>query len=622
MDVYTIDLETYYAKDYSLTKLTTEQYVNDPRFEVIGLAIKKNNGATQWYSGDDVDEFLNQFDFSGALIICHNTMFDGSILGWRYGVKPKLWADTMSMARFAHGVHESASLAALAKKYELGVKGTEVINALGKRRQDFTPEDLARYGEYCVNDVDLTYELFKALVPLVPKQEIKLIDMTLRMFIEPVLEIDRGVLHHRYKEVIEEKKAMLDSLKGDLNVSTTEEVREILASNPKFAELLESRGVEVPMKQSPTNPEKMIPALGKKDEGFIALQENEDDFVQLLCGIRLNTKSTMEQGRIENFMQIAVRNAEKLPIPLNYCGAHTGRWSGKEKINLQNLPSRDPKKKALKNSITAPPGHVVINCDSSQIEARVVAWLAGQNDLLEAFRNKQDVYRLMGSRIYNKKPEDITKEERFLAKTVVLGCGFGTGWKKLQSELNASGVKLSDDECKKIIHIYRESNYKIVELWEEANVALRDMLFGRSSPVGERFDFCQEFMIPHFDGSGIILPNGYKIRYPELHAREVGGKPKFFYKSRKGIEGIWFGTLVENAVQGLARCIVAEQMLLISKRYRPVLTVHDAAVIVAPAEEKDEAVAFIEKCMSFVPDWADGLPIACESGVDFSYGGT
>ena len=622
MDIYTIDLETYYAKDFSLSRITTEQYVNDPRFEVIGLAIKKNQGTTQWYSGDDVAGFLAGFDFSGALIVCHNTMFDGSILGWKYGVNPKLWADTMSMARFVHGVHDSASLAALSKRYELGVKGTEVINALGKRRQDFTPEDLDRYAGYCINDVDLTYELFKELVPHVPRMELKLIDMTLRMFINPVLEIDRGVLVRRFKEVIDEKKAMLDSLKGDLNVGTTEEVREILASNPKFSELLESRGVKVPMKPSPTNPEKMIPALGKKDEGFIALQESEDDFVQLLCGIRLNTKSTMEQGRIENFMQIGLRNEDKLPIPLNYCGAHTGRWSGKEKINLQNLPSRDPKKKALKNSITAPPGHVVINCDSSQIEARVVAWWAGQDDLLEAFENKQDVYRLMGSRIYNKKPEDITKEERFLAKTVVLGCGFGTGWKKLQAELNASGVKLPDEECKKIISIYRESNHRIVDLWGQANEALKNMLFGRSSAVGKRYDDCQEFMIPRFDGSGIVLPNGYKIHYPELHAKEIEGKPKFFYKSRKGIEGIWFGTLVENAVQGLARCVVAEQMLLISKRYRPVLTVHDAAVIVAPEEEKDEAVAFIEKCMSFVPEWAEGLPVACESGVDFSYGGT
>ena len=615
MDIYTIDLETYYAKDFSLTKLTTEQYVNDERFEVIGLAIKKNSYSTQWYSGDDVAGFLAGFDFSNALVVCHNTMFDGSILGWKYGVNPKMWADTMSMARFVHGVHDSASLAALAKRYELGVKGTEVVNALGKRRQDFTPEDLDRYAGYCINDVDLTYEWFKELVPHVPRSELKLIDMTLRMFINPVLEIDRGILVRRFKEVIDEKKAMLDSLKGELNVETTEEVREILASNPKFKELLESRGVKVPMKPSPSNPEKMIPALGKKDEGFIALQESEDDFVQLLCGIRLNTKSTMEQGRIENFMQIGLRNKDKLPIPLNYCGAHTGRWSGKEKINLQNLPSRDPKKKALKNSITAPPGHVVINCDSSQIEARVVAWMAGQNGLLEAFRNKQDVYRRMGSVIYYKPQAHITKEERFLAKTVVLGCGFGTGWKKLQSELNASGVKLPDDECKRIIRVYRESNYEIVNLWGQADWALREMLFGRPVKVGLT-------KAAIFDGSGIVLPNGYKIHYPELHAKEVEGKPKFFYKSRKGIEGIWFGTLVENAVQGLARCVVGEQMLLISKRYRPVLTVHDAAVIVAPEEEKDEAVAFIEQCMSFVPEWAEGLPIACESGVDFSYGGT
>jgi len=615
VDIYTIDLETYYDKDYSLSKLTTEEYINDPRFELIGLSIKKNECTAEWYSGEDVAGFLKGFDFSGSMIVCHNTMFDGAILDWKYGVKPKVWADTMSMARFVRGVHESASLAALAKAYGLGEKGTEVINALGKKRQDFSTAELARYGEYCINDTELTYALFKQLVMGVSKAELKLIDMTLRMFIEPVLEIDQGVLVHRHQEIIQEKQAMLNSLKEKLNVDSAEEVRSILASNKKFAELLTQYGVDTPMKQSPTNPEKMIPALGKKDGGFIELQDHEDPFIRALCGIRLNTKSTMEQGRIENFIEIAKRNDDKLPIPLNYCGAHTSRWGGKELINLQNLPSRDPKKKALKNSITAPPGYVVINCDSSQIEARIVAWLAGQEDILDAFKNKKDVYRLMGGRIYSMKPEEITKDQRFVSKVVVLGAGFGVGWRRLQAELNASGVKLSDEECKKIIRIYRENNHKIVELWSQADECLEKMLFGRPYSFGIRDCL-------RFDADGITLPSGYTIRYPGLHIEEVDNKPKYFYKSRKGVEKIYSATLVENVVQGLARCVVGEQMLLISKRYRPALTVHDAAVVVVPEEDKDAAVAFVKDCMSFVPKWAEGLPVACESGVDFSYGGT
>lgn len=612
MDIYTIDLETYYDKDYSLSKLTTEEYVNDPRFEVIGLAIKKGEEETQWFSGDKLEAFLAGFDFSNAMIVCHNTMFDGSILGWKYGINPKLWADTMGMARFAHGVHESASLASMAKKYEVGVKGTEVINALGKRRQDFTPEDIARYAKYCINDVDLTFDLFKRLLRKVPKRELKLIDLTLRFFIEPVIEIDTAVLKARLSAIRAEKEEALQSLQDDLGVGTNEEVREFLSSNKKFADILTKRGITVPMKTSPATG-KLIPALGKKDSGFIDLQNVDDPFVQLLCSVRLGTKSTMEEGRIENFIAIAQRNKGKLPIPLFYCGAHTSRWGGGDQINLQNLPSRDPKKKALKNSMVAPPGHVIINCDSSQIEARVVAWFAGQDDMLEAFRNKEDVYRLMGSRIYKKPPEEITKEERFLSKTVVLGCGYGTGWKKLQSELKAAGVEKTDDECQNTIDIYRESNASIRKLWYKISDCLKKMNNGEAYEFGEHG--CLTFY-----ADGIELPSEYVIHYPGLSNDIEEDKPKYFYVGRKGKTFLWYGAILENVVQGMARCVVAEQMLEIAKKYKVALTVHDSVVVVCKAEEQEEATRYIEACMSTAPSWAEGLPVACESGWGLSYG--
>jgi DNA polymerase len=612
VDIYTIDLETYYDKDYSLSKLTTEEYINDPRFELIGLSIKKNECTAEWYSGADVAGFLKGFNFSGSMVVCHNTMFDAAILDWKYGVKPKVWADTMSMARFVRGVHESASLAALAKAYGLGEKGIEVINALGKRRQDFSTAELARYGEYCINDVNLTFALFKRLLPSVPKSELKLIDLTLRFFVEPVICVDPAVLKERLTAIRAEKDGALQSLQLELGVSTNEKVRELLSSNKKFTELLTARGITVPTKTSPATG-KQIPALGKKDSGFIDLQNVDNPFVQLLCSVRLGTKSTMEEGRVENFLAIAERNKGKLPIPLFYCGAHTSRWGGGDQINLQNLPSRDPKKKALKNSMVAPPGYVIINCDSSQIEARIVAWFAGQQDMLDAFKNKQDVYRLMASRIYNKPPEEITPEERFLAKTVVLGCGYGTGWKKLQSELKAAGVEMSDEDCQMIINIYRNTNADIKRLWWDIDLCLKKM----NNKV--EYEFGKHKCLK-FYSDGIELPSGYVIQYPEFGSFLEEDKPKYFYIGRKGKTFLWYGTILENTVQGLARCVVAEQMLEIAKRYKVALTVHDSVVVVCKEEEREAATQYIEQCMSKTPSWAEGLPVSCESGWGLSYG--
>jgi DNA polymerase len=246
--------------------------------------------------------------------------------------------------------------------------------------------------------------------------------MTLRMFTHPVLEVDNSMLVDRLDELREEKQQLLSSLMGRLNVTAPEDVRAVLASNKKFGELLAEHGVEPPMKQSKTTGKQTL-ALAKNDEGFIALLEHEDTFIQELCAVRLGTKSTLEESRIERFIDIGKRNRGRLPIPLKYYGAHTGRWSGSDKVNFQNLPSRDKKKKTLKNAVVAPDGYKVINCDSSQIEARVLAWLSGQTDLVEEFKNGDDVYSLFATDIYER---PITKEnpvERFVGKTCILGLG-------------------------------------------------------------------------------------------------------------------------------------------------------------------------------------------------------
>lgn len=614
MAFVTLDFETYYAKDFSLTKLTTEEYVNDPRFEVIGVGIKINDGESYWVTENIADE-LKKIDWANAALLCHNTQFDGAILAFKYGIIPAYYFDTLCMARAVHGVDAGGSLAALVIRYGLGEKGTEVVNALGKRRQDFTPQDLAKYGAYCLNDTELTYALFSRLAVGFPRNELDLIDMTLRMYTQPVLHVDDALLVERLEEVKQEKSTLLRGLMDFLDVGNEEEVRAKLASNQQFAALLKDHGVEPPTKISPTTNKETF-ALAKNDEGFIALTEHEDPFIQQLCSVRLGTKSTIEESRIERFIGIGSRNRGRLPIPLKYYGAHTGRWAGADAVNFQNLPSRDKKKKTLKNSVVAPPGHVVINSDSSQIEARVLAWLAGQDDVTEQFHKNEDVYSIFASKVYGKPISKKTPIERFVGKTCVLGLGYGTGAKKLQHTLKTQppGADLPEEECKRIVDLYRNTNYKITELWRECDLALNHL---GAWPTGAKEYALGKHGALWITENGIRLPNGLHIRYPKLHK----SNDRFIYESRKGVQSIWGGAMVENVVQALARIIVGEQMLEIKKQgYRPVLTVHDAAVIVVPKAELEQAVTAITAVMSTPPAWATGLPVACEAKYGESYG--
>jgi len=624
MSFITLDFETYYAQDYTLSKLTTEEYVNKTKFEVIGVGVKVDDAPAVWFSGsrEETKSFLMQFDWGDSALLCHNTLFDASILAWKFNIRPAFYFDTLCMARSIHGVDAGGSLKALTERYELGAKGTEVEDAKGKKRRDFTPESLAQYGEYCKNDVDLTKALFKELASNYPPEEFSLIDMTLRMFIDPILEVDDAMLEDRLSEVKQEKLAMLGTLMEKLNCETEEEVRKKLASNNQFAELLKEHGAEAPTKISKTTGKETF-ALAKNDEGFISLTAHDDPFIQQLCAVRLGTKSTIEESRIERFIGVGARNKGRLPIPLKYYGAHTGRWSGVDKVNFQNLPSRDKKKKTLKNAIIAPYGHVLVNCDSSQIEARVLAWLAGQDDLVTSFANGEDVYSVFATKIYKDYPEPITKAnpvERFVGKTCILGLGYGTGALKLQHTLKTTppGVELSEAKCIEIVDLYRQDNDKIIKLWRDGDKMLTkiaDWDDEKSKEVWYGKHKCLRV-----NKEGICLPNGLYIRYPDLKDVSETGTPKYAYTSRKGTVHLWGGTVVENVVQALARIIVGQQMLEIQKKYKVVLTVHDAAVCVVPVGEVQEAIGFITQVMSTAPEWAKGLPVACEAKYGDSYG--
>jgi len=604
MDLITLDFETHYSADYGLRKFTTEEYIRHKSFEVIGVSVKVNSEEAVWFSGtkEQTKRFLDGYNW-GCVAIAHNAVFDMAILNWHFDIRPKRIADTLSMARALHGTEVGGSLDALVTHYGLGVKGKEVLNALGKHRIDFTAEELESYGEYCKNDSELTHKLFKVLCFNFPVSELRLIDLTVRMFTEPTLSLDAAKLTNHLANVQIKKAKLMERLK---------ETKADLLSNLKFAELLKLLGVEPPMKISPANGKDTY-AFAKSDEAFKALLEHENTYVQTLVSARLGVKSTIEETRTERLLGISKRGL--LPIPLRYYAAHTGRWGGDDKVNMQNLPRKSP----LKHAICAPKGFVLVDSDSSQIEARTLAWLAGQDDLVAAFEKGEDVYSIMAAAIYNKPIAEINKDDRFVGKTTILGAGYGMGAAKFKAQLKTFGVDITEEQAKSIIHVYRETYPKIPALWRQASRALEAIKGDQSAPIG------LDGVLIVRGTVGIQLPNGLYLKYPNLRDwANSSGKLEQVYDTKKGKalipNRIYGGKVIENVCQALARIVIGEQMLVISKRYKVVMTVHDAIACLVPTEEADEGKAFVEGCMKVRPTWAQGLPLNCEAGVGLTYG--
>jgi DNA polymerase len=603
MNIITLDFETAYGGDLGFKTQTTEEYIRDPRFEVIGVAVQVNDGEPVWFSGTHsaMYQFLQKYDWKNSLALAHNAVFDGAILNWQYGITPKGWLDTLSMARALHGTQVGGSLGVLATYYEIGVKGEQVKQYINYFRKSFTKDELADYGSYCKNDVKLTWDLFGLMSQGFPKVELRLIDLTIRMFTEPVLQLDKEMLQKHLHVEQARKVTLLDSFDKDT-----------LMSNPQFADLLVSLGVEPPMKKSPATG-KQTYAFSKTDEGFKALLEHEDTRVQAVVAARLGTKSTIEETRTERFIGIA--NRGPMPVPLRYYAAHTGRWGGDDKINLQNLQRASP----LKKSILAPFGMVMIDSDSSQIEARTLAWLSGQDDLVDAFERGEDVYKIMASAIYGKAVDAITKDERFVGKTTILGAGYGMGAVKFRTQLKTFGVEVSEDEAKRIIDTYRRTYPRISELWKAAANVLPAIIREQTTKFGRNG-------LLKVDGSeGILLPNGLRLKYPNLRQKiDDDGKTELVYDTKKGKavipNRIYGGKVIENVCQALARIVIGEQMLMVAKKYRVVMTVHDAVACIAPEAEAETAKEYVELCMRLRPSWASELPLNCEAGYGRSYG--
>lgn len=597
MKLITIDFETYYGADFTLSKMTTEDYVRDPRFEVILVAVKANHGDTKWFSGTmaQTSAWLKQFDISNSALLAHNMSFDGLILQHHFGIVPKIYLDTRLMAQAKYKPYTgSASLKACMTYAGLGLeKGDEVANMFGRSRASLTKDELVKYAGYCCNDVDCTVALFDQLKLDYPRDEFQVMDLTLRMYLEPVFELDAKILAEHLGEVTAKKEAILARV---LSVCTQED----LMSNQKFGKLLEGFGVQPPMKMSPTTG-KPTYAFAKADaawKDFVEEYEN-DELVSALAAARTGVKSTLEETRTTRLLNMA-NISPILRVALLYYAAHTGRYGGTEKINLQNLPQ--PHKSKIRFALRAPKGSVVVGADLSQIEARLCAWLAGESGLLAAFGRGDDVYSQFATKLYGRLITRADKRERFLAKTAVLGLQYGMGPTKYIGTCRAQeNIKVDLEEATKVVYIYRDTYSHIPALWRTLDRALDVMAEpGAQMKLGPLV----------FTYQKVTLPNGMELVYPNLEKTDAG----YQYTFGRELRNIWGGSLLENIVQALANLVIKAAMLGIYRvlGVRPALQVHDELDYIIRADLLEWFLVEARKIMTARPAWCPTAPIDVE----------
>ncbi len=644
--ILTIDFETRWDKaNYTLSKMTTEEYIRHKKFKAFGACIHEYGSSTpiQWYTHEELPKIFGMYDWTKTAVLAHNAQFDIAILSWVYGAHPCFIFDSLSMGRALRGVEVGNSLAKLAEHFGLLPKGNAVYSTDGL--MDISPEIEAELAAYCKHDVYLCEEIFTRLVTNYPTKELRLIDMTMQMFTNPTLVLDPDMLADALLDEKEQREVLLTRLKID---------EAQLASNQQFAAVLNALGVPTPYKTSKTTGEQTL-ALAKTDALFQAMLNGDNEEVALLCEARLKVKSTTERTRAQRFLEISTRGT--LPVPLSYYGASTGRWTAARgsAINMQNLKRGS----FLRKSVMAPEGHQLVVGDLSQIEPRVLAWLADYDDLLHIFNAGGDPYAAFGAQMFN--IPGLTKEShpdlRQSAKSALLGAGYGLGWASFAAQLlvgflGAPPVRYTKEFAKQL-GVTKQSVIEFVE-WEDnlekmravphtctepellihcvAAKAIIDNYRKTAAPVVKFWNLCGELIHSSllsgkehthkcltFSKGRIKLPSGMCLLYPNLRrTKDVEGTLQWTY----GLDAskIYAGKITNNVTQGVARCVMTDGMLRVAKRYPVKGTVHDELIAVVPDAEVEEAKTWVLEQMTMEPRYIPGIQLNADGCAHRRYG--
>lgn len=685
-----IDFETYWdSKTYTLSKMGPIEYVRNEKFTPQLCAFTLSNGSCcvdcSVVEHERLRTTFENLDTHDVAWCGHNMHgFDSLILSEFFDFHPQKIYDTIAMMRWT-GLSRVCreSHAALTEFLGNGNKAAGTVVSDHKQwPDDFTPEERAFFIQYCKDDAGQCYQNAQAMLPYMTPDALRFMSITARMATEPSFVLDEDLL----LEYLSDLDAAADKARQELmamfSFQTNADMLAALRSADKFASMLRSLGIEPPLKESAaktkTKREKlqlaadagrpgaaeelenmqpvMTYAFSKTDVDFVLMQDHPDPRVALLVRTRLQLNSSIDRSRAETLLKFA-RMHKPLPIMLGAWLAHTGRYSAgasadagtkTDKLQFQNLSKRDPSKRKLRQAIKVPKGKVVVACDSSQIEARGLAFVANEVGLLTQFREGRDPYSELAETIFGVPWQDIKagaksgdkqmKMYRNTGKTGILSCGYGVGHHKYSNTLLRQGIHLHEDldrhhELARYAHgIYRAAHPNIVAFWKTAENVLEAMLRGESGtfggpnndiytfgimPVGPRTDLC----VP-----SVRFPSGYILRYPGLRAeRNDRGKWQFVYDTYKGASKIpthiYGGAFTNNLVQGLSfvDVIMYQGCRMDEAGIKLACNIHDAWASVVPEEQGEYVKQQMLHYMSIVPPALNGLPVACEAEIGTTF---
>ena len=651
-DVLILDFETYFDKDYTLKDLLTAEYITDKRFAFTGLGIQIDDQAPRFFAGDRVEIAINRLKskFGKALhnctVVAKNNKFDILILAEKFDIYPPFTIDIEDLSRY-YDSRMSQKLKDLAKYFKLKPKG-DTMQFKGLHWEDMSPEQRSAMREYCLGDIKDEVELLKILLPMLdnPNVELDLAHHTLNLYLKPTLILDidqsRQIADGMGKALSEDLSKVAWVLK--YRTKKKPNIPKILRSKDLFPKILQAEldrigdGEKVPMKPGK---KEMIPATAKQDETFQLLQVHKDERIRNLCQAKIaSTGWSLHQSKVNKMITEAKCADGKLRIPLNFYGAHTGRWSGGGGWNPLNLGGKGrgipihPLIAQVRNTLMAPDGHILLIDDSAQIEARELAWVAHQEDLVRGFANGEDIYSEFASDLFQeyvwkpneeetKTPEGKTANiRRGFGKDTILGCGYGLGTNTfyLRCRQNPTLRGLFDsgeydwDFVDRLIKVYRSKYSDIPAFWREIERCFRvcakygkEMEYKISDRASLRFEKV---------GSSLYLwlPSGRKLIYPHVSVKVKDDSLSYEHGKLYG------GHLTENVIQSICRCLMSGWLLQCEDSYIPiVLHTYDELVGCVPEEKAEEKLKVMNNIMCTGPVWAEGLPLDSEGCISKRY---
>jgi hypothetical protein len=615
-----IDFETYFGDDFTLSKMSTEAYIRDPRFECHGAAIKwQADIPARWYDALQLQYILKQEDWSDVFLICHHTAFDALILSHHYNIVPKMYGCTMSMARALHSTHLSVSLDEVRRRLDFPAKRTPYNLFRGKHWNELDKQTQETLAEGCEDEVESIWQIFKILAKDFPVEEFEVCDSVIRMFVNPVLQADTNLLADVWEKESRSKQLRFEQLA----ISEAD-----VQSADKFQALLEAEGVEIGYKENPKG--ELIPAFAKNDDFMQELLEDEDDRIRGLAEARIGAKSALLQTRAETLGFMAGRGP--LCVYLRYCGAATLRPTGGDGANWLNFKRGSD----IRRSILAPDGYLLGPVDASQIECRVPNYLAGQEDVVENFRQGKDPYvnlasEAYGEKIYKPEKDDPRKAEmeakRGMGKQGELMCGYGAAGRQFKRTAKAGlygpSVELSDSESNRFVEIYRSTHPAVVDYWKECNRIIARLAGGPPMEWGP-------FLVKDHK---LILPSGQAMNYETLEYCNMTMDEKMFHpnwkergywrmKVRRGYKKMWGSKLAQNICEMVSRVIVSQAMIRIKQKYgiRTLNWPYDELLLLIPDDSKaEETLELCRQEMCVTPSWLPGIPLDAEASLGRRY---